>query len=80
MNQWMLVMVLHISGPPGEIRDPTVQVMDGFSSRARCDATAMQISESLISSIGRARIAQGIKGERWQHFPKIHHQCIEVQK
>lgn len=80
MNQWVLVMVLHISGPPGDLRDPTMEVLDGFSSHAKCDAGGRAIAEALIGSVGRARIGQGIQGEGRVQIPKIQYQCIEVQK
>lgn len=80
MSYWLMVMVLHISGPAGEVRDPSAQIVDGFSSQARCEAGARKVAESLIGSIGRARMGQGIQGESYKQIPKIQYQCVEVQK
>ena len=55
MTEWVLIIVLNIAGQPGEIRDPSISVLGGFTSQARCEAAGQKIAERAVGVVGRAR-------------------------
>ena len=55
MTEWILILTMHLSGPAGEIRDISPEVVNGFSSKQSCEAAASEIASQLIVLTGKAR-------------------------
>lgn len=80
MTEWVLIIVLNIAGQPGEIRDPSISLLGGFTSLTRCEAAGQKIAERSIGVVGRARIQQGIQGNTFKSIPAINTECVQVVK
>lgn len=44
MTEWILILTMHLSGPAGEIRDISPEIISGFSTQQKCEAAASEIS------------------------------------
>lgn len=80
MSEWVLIIVLNIAGQPGEIRDPSLTVLGGFASLARCEAAGQKLAERAVATVGRARIQQGIQGNLAKSVPSLNTECVQITK
>lgn len=80
MAEWILVLVLNLTGPKGEVRDLAPTVVTGFSSKAACEAASWQLAQVMIRLAGQAREQQGIQPNLSQSVPAIHSECTFVKK
>jgi proline racemase len=81
MIEWILIFTLNIgTKQPGEIRDVSVTMVPGFTSRATCEVAAQALGERTVAVVGRARIERGIQGNAWASVPAINTECVQVRK
>lgn len=80
MVEWVLVVVLTISSEQGTIRDPSLSMIDGFSTKQACDSAAVTAAGTLIDMVGDARKSQGIKPNLPSQSPSVQVRCMGVIK
>lgn len=80
MTEWVLILTLHLVSQPGEIRDISPVILDGFKSRENCQEAAGKLSSQLILLAGKAREQQGIAKGTSKSGPAIWHECVQIQK
>ncbi|WP_132038757.1 hypothetical protein [Iodobacter fluviatilis] len=80
MNEWILVLTLHLISAPGEVRDISPQIVSGFTSKQNCENAAVSISERLIGISGKARERQGIPSNTSKSSPAINYECLNIRK
>ncbi len=80
MTEWILILTMHLSGPAGEIRDISPEIISGFSTQQKCEAAASEISSQLIILTGKAREHQAIQKNTSKNSPAIWNQCIPITK
>ena len=81
MTQWVLVITfMLLSQKPGEIRDISPSIVDGFTSKANCEAAAEIITGKLIMLTGDARKERGIASNTPESGPSLYYECVQIEK
>ena len=81
MTQWVMVITfMLLSQKPGEIRDISPSIVDGFTSKANCEAAANVITGKLITLAGDARKERGIAANTPDSGPSLYYECVQIQK
>ena len=81
MAQWVLILTfMLLSQKPGEIRDISPSIIDGFTSKENCEAAAKVISTKLILLAGDARKERGIAANTPESGPSLYYECVQIQK
>lgn len=80
MVEWVLLLTLNLSGPQGQIRDVSPQMLGGFTSQQACETAASDISLRFVALAGKARGEQGIKVGGPDSHPQVWTECLQVRK
>lgn len=80
MNEWVLLLTLHLLGQPGDIRDISPTILGGFQSKQTCEVAASTISGRLIALSGNAREQQGIPKGTSKSGPAVWYECVNIRK
>jgi hypothetical protein len=81
MSEWVLILALNIVAPtPNEIRDVSITLLGGFSSKASCDTAGEQLAQRAIAVVGRARQQRGIQENTTLRMPALNYECVPVKK
>ena len=80
MFEWVLLFALTLKTTPGEIRDISPVVMQGFTSRERCAQAGELLARQTIVLAGRARKQQGVRNDTSEGIPSINFECVQIQK
>jgi len=80
MLEWLLIVTLHIDSEVHTIRDQGLDIVDGFSSKASCEAASSTIASTLIVMVGESRAKQGISARTPDQSPVVRVRCVPVKK
>lgn len=81
MVEWILVMTLNVVPPQGHVSDMSLNIVDGFSSEAKCEAAMDKIANTLLDLGNAQRRQQGMStGNANPGAPAINTRCIAIQK
>ena len=71
MSEWVLILTINLMTFPGEMRDVSPIVVDGFQSKQKCDSAAAAITGCTLVLLGKAREQQGINSSESRGVPAI---------
>ena len=80
MTEWVLLLTLNIIGQPSELRDVSLSMMSGFTSKKTCEIAGQRLASRSVVLIGRAREDRGIPGNTAKSAPAINTECVEIAK
>ena len=60
MIEWILIITIHTTNPPGVISNYDVEAIDGFKSEATCLEAAKQIGNKISTQTVNHRAAEGM--------------------
>lgn len=80
MLEWILIITLHIDSELRTIRDQGINIVDGFTSKAACEAASSTIASTLIVMVGESRAKQGIDSRTPDQSPVVRVRCVPVKK
>ncbi len=79
MKEWILIIATNLASTQGEIRDVSIETVDGFKTKIKCENTIKKLGHGLIETVGKSRNQQGIKGYK-KSIPIINMKCIQIEK
>lgn len=80
MSEWVLILTINLMTFPGEMRDVSPIVVDGFQSKQKCDSAATTITGRTLVLLGKAREQQGISPNESRGVPAIWYECVNIAK
>ena len=80
MFEWVLLFALTLKTTPGENRDISLVIVQGFTSRERCTQAGELLARQTIVLAGRARKQQGVRDDTSAGIPSINFECLQIQK
>lgn len=80
MSEWVLILTINLMTFPGEMRDVSPIVVDGFQSKQKCDNAAAAITGRTLVLLGKAREQQGIRPSESRGLPAIWYECVNIVK
>ena len=80
MSEWVLILTINLMTFPGEMRDVSPIVVDGFQSKQKCDSAAAAITGRTLVLLGKACEQQGINPSESRGVPAIWYECVNITK
>ena len=80
MSEWVLILTINLMTFPGEMRDVSPIVIEGFKSKQNCDSAASAVTGRTLALLGKAREQQGIRPDDSRGVPAIWYECIKITK
>lgn len=80
MVEWVLVVALTIASEQGTVRDPSLSIVDGFSSRQACEEAGARIASTVVVTIGDLRKSQGIDPSKPGQHASVWPKCVSIKK
>ncbi len=78
--EWVLLLTMALSSPPGEVRDVAPVVLPGFTTVEACNLAGKQIADRFVALAGKTRQQQGIAGNSATSIPMINTECVALRK
>ena len=79
MKEWILIITMRLVTQDGDLNDVQIEMIDGFTSKQRCEQAGKDISSQLIYESGRHMKQQGIAPNHKNH-PSVYFICNELVK
>lgn len=80
MNEWVLIITMSLLTSPGTVRDIENDFIDGFRTKAACEAAGNTLSYRLVHLAGEHRDKQKINRSTSASSPSIYTDCVQIKK
>lgn len=78
MKEWILIIVINVTTPQGEIRDISVETIKDFKTEKSCENALSVIAHKIGKTITNARDQKKIENQKSYHT--IKGQCTLIVK
>lgn len=78
--EWILIVTMHLSGPKGHLDSIETSIIQGFTTKEKCESSKKAIALQIGAQVGKHREQQGIKANKSIRVPTLEASCLLVKK
>lgn len=78
--EWILIITMHLSGPKGHLESIETSIIQGFTTKEKCETSKKAIALQIGGQVGKHREQQGIPGNKKLRVPTLNGTCLMVEK